>query len=274
MKLSLAYSPCPNDTFIFEPLASGRIDSGDLQFDISLNDVEYLNKAAMDGTPDVTKLSFNAFTRLYKDYQLLNSGSALGHNCGPLLITLPNNKDTRVEDLNIAIPGFNTTAYLLMKFAFPGANNFVEMIFSDVENAVLEGRADAGVIIHENRFTYEKKGLVKFLDLGEYWEKKTGYPIPLGGIAIKRSLPEEVKLKMNELIAESVSYAFRHPKSGLKYIREHAQEMDDEVMFAHIHLYVNEFTKSLGTEGRNAVIRLFQTVYPGFTQEEAETLFV
>jgi 1,4-dihydroxy-6-naphthoate synthase len=274
MKLTLSFSPCPNDTFIFEPIVNRRIDTGDLEFETTLNDVEQLNKAAFSGLPDVTKLSFNAFTRLYDQYQMLNSGSALGRNCGPLLITLPEKMDSDVRKLRIAIPGYNTTAFLLLKYAFPKAEFFMETIFSDIENAVLEGRADAGVIIHENRFTFESKGLVKILDLGEHWESKTGSPIPLGGIAVKRSLPDHIKSKIDSIMAQSVRYAFSHPQSGLEYIREHAQEMDDKVMYAHINLYVNEFTKSLGTEGKNAVITLFRTVYPDFSDMESQDLFV
>lgn len=274
MKLTLSFSPCPNDTFIFEPIVNRRIDTGDLEFETTLNDVEQLNKAAFSGLPDVTKLSFNAFTRLYDQYQMLNSGSALGRNCGPLLITLPEKMDSEVRKLRIAIPGYYTTAFLLLKYAFPKAEFFMETIFSDIENAVLEGRADAGVIIHENRFTFESKGLVKILDLGEHWESKTGSPIPLGGIAVKRSLPDHIKSKIDSIMAQSVRYAFSHPQSGLEYIREHAQEMDDKVMYAHINLYVNEFTKSLGTEGKNAVITLFRTVYPDFSDMESQDLFV
>jgi 1,4-dihydroxy-6-naphthoate synthase len=205
---------------------------------------------------------------------MLNSGSALGRNCGPLLITLPEKMDSEVRKLRIAIPGYYTTAFLLLKYAFPKAEFFMETIFSDIENAVLEGRADAGVIIHENRFTFESKGLVKILDLGEHWESKTGSPIPLGGIAVKRSLPDHIKSKIDSIMAQSVRYAFSHPQSGLEYIREHAQEMDDKVMYAHINLYVNEFTKSLGTEGKNAVITLFRTVYPDFSDMESQDLFV
>ncbi|MBK8055248.1 MAG: 1,4-dihydroxy-6-naphthoate synthase [Saprospiraceae bacterium] len=274
MKLTLSFSPCPNDTFIFEPIVNRRIDTGDLEFETTLNDVEQLNKAAFSGLPDVTKLSFNAFTRLYDQYQMLNSGSALGRNCGPLLITLPEKMDSEVRKLRIAIPGYYTTAFLLLKYAFPKAEFFMETIFSDIENAVLEGRADAGVIIHENRFTFESKGLVKILDLGEHWESKTGSPIPLGGIAVKRSLPDHIKSKIDSIMAQSVRYAFSHPQSGLEYIREHAQEMDDKVMYAHINLYVNEFTKSFGTEGKNAVITLFRTVYPDFSDMESQDLFV
>ena len=274
MKLTLAFSPCPNDTFIFEPIVNKRIDLGDLDFEIILNDVEQLNKAAIKGSPDVTKLSFNAYTRLHRQYQLLNSGSALGRNCGPLLITIPGKKDLDVNTLKVAIPGYNTTAFLLTKYAFPQAENFIETVFSDIENAVLDGRADAGVIIHENRFTFEQRGLVKIIDLGEYWENKTMTPIPLGGIAVKRTLPEHIKLQVDSIMTKSVQYAFDHPQSGLEYIRNHAQEMDEKVMYAHINLYVNEFTKDLGVEGKNAVMTLFRSVYADFGEQEGNDLFV
>ena len=200
MKLTLAFSPCPNDTFIFEPIVNKRIDLGELDFEIILNDVEQLNKAAIEGSADVTKLSFNAYTRLHRQYQLLNSGSALGRNCGPLLITLPGKKSLDVNTLKIAIPGYNTTAFLLTKYAFPQAENFIETVFSDIENAVLDGRADAGVIIHENRFTYADKGLQLLVDLGSHWESVTSSPIPLGCLAVRQDIAYEIEEDILSLI--------------------------------------------------------------------------
>jgi 1,4-dihydroxy-6-naphthoate synthase len=274
MRLSLAFSPCPNDTFIFEPIVNNKIDVHGIDFDIKMADVEELNKDAMNGLPDITKLSFNAYTKLYKTYQLLNSGSALGSNCGPLLIA---RQPISLEDIKykkIAIPGIHTTAYLLLKYAFGNLDKIEETLFSDIENKVLQGDVDAGVIIHENRFTYEQKGLVKVLDLGEFWEQKTGNPIPLGGIAIRRSIDGAIKNQINGILHSSVRYAMEHPKSGIDFIRAHAQEMDEQVMYSHIGLYVNQYTQELGEVGKKAILSLFKSVYPSFNDSEASYLFV
>lgn len=258
MKVSFAFSPCPNDTFMFEPIVNKRIDLEGLSFDIELMDVEQLNKAAESGKYDITKLSFNAFTRLTDTYQLLNSGSALGRGCGPLLISKTPISDAEIPKSKIGIPGKNTTANLLLSIAFPDALNKEDMLFSDIEEALLAEKIDAGLIIHENRFTYKAKGLLKLIDLGEYWEKTTGFPIPLGGIGVKRDLSVELKYKIDRIIHRSVAYAFAHPTSGKEYIRCHAQEMDEQVMYDHINLYVNNFSQELGDEGREAVLELFK----------------
>lgn len=274
MKLKFAFSPCPNDTFMFEPIVNHRIDMEGFDFDILLDDVENLNKAALQGVPDITKLSFNAYTKLYQHYQLLNSGSALGNNCGPLLISKHSISSGDVAKIKVGIPGFNTTAFLLLKYAFPQITDFEEMIFSEIESAILENKIDAGVIIHENRFTFEQKGLVKIMDLGEYWEHTTGNAIPLGGIAIKRSLPDTVKKSINRLLFNSITFAMNNPVSGLDFIRSHAQEMDEQVMFSHINLYVNENSVQLNQAGKNAIIALFKTIHPNFSEKEATNLFV
>jgi 1,4-dihydroxy-6-naphthoate synthase len=274
MTLSFAFSPCPNDTFMFEPIAHKKIDLLGLDFDIMMEDVEQLNKAALNNRSDITKLSYNAFTSLYKNYQLLHSGSALGNHCGPLLISKKPYTAQDVDHLTIAVPGFHTTAYLLLKYAFPKAINVREALFSDIEQMVLDNKVDAGVIIHENRFTYQSKGLLKIIDLGERWENTTSCPIPLGGIVIKRSLPEEIKQKVNQIITASVRYAFEHPDEGIEFIASHAQEMDRQVMMDHIRLYVNEYSKDLGIQGRNAVEKLFRFVHPGFKHEDMPPLFV
>jgi 1,4-dihydroxy-6-naphthoate synthase len=258
MKLTFAYSPCPNDTFMFEPIVSGRIDTEGLRFDIHLADVEELNKSAFDEKYDITKLSFNAYTKLTTQYQLLNSGSALGRKCGPLLISKKNMSSEDVRNGKIAIPGINTTANFLLSFAYPDLKNKSEMIFSEVEAAVLTENADAGVIIHENRFTFQDKGLVQIKDLGEHWEEKTGFPIPLGGIVTRRRFTKELKQKIDRVIARSVAYALAHPESGNEYIRSHAQEMDIDVMKSHINLYVNDFSANIGEEGRAAIYHLFE----------------
>ncbi len=274
MRLSLSFSPCPNDTFIFEPIVNKRIDLEALEFDITMDDVENLNKAAINHLPDITKLSFNAFTSLADHYQLLNSGSALGNNCGPLLISKNDIKLEDIPNLKIAIPGYHTTAYLLLKYAFPNVNNTTEMLFSDIENAVLSDRCDAGLIIHENRFTYHLKGLKKVIDLGEYWETQTGSPIPLGGIVLRRSFDEGLKAKINRILFNSIKFAFENPGSGMPYIRQYAQEMDEKVMQSHINLYVNDYSKELGINGKNAIIKLFKTVHPNADSTILTNLFV
>jgi 1,4-dihydroxy-6-naphthoate synthase len=274
MKLTFAFSPCPNDTYMFEPMVNGRIDLKGFEFKYILEDVENLNKSALNGAYDITKLSFNAFTRLSDSYQLLTSGSALGNNCGPLLISKTPFGTESVEKIKIAVPGLNTTAYLLLKFAFPNAAFIEEMLFSYIENAILNGKVDAGVIIHENRFTYINKGLHKIMDLGEYWDNHTNSPIPLGGIAVKRSLPEVVKQKLNDILFQSIKFAFDNPTSGIDFIKSNAQEMDEDVMFSHIHLYVNNYSQELSDDGKNAIYVLFKTVYPDFNDQDLKNLFV
>ena len=260
MTLTLAFSPCPNDCFMFDALVHQRIALDGLSFDVRLADVEALNKAAFASDVDVTKLSYHAYAYCARDYVLLDAGSALGRNCGPLLIsTRPiSHEEVRAGNLRIAIPGRYTTANFLFSLAFPNAANKIEMVFSDIEDAVLDGRVDAGLIIHENRFTYAARGLKKVIDLGEFWEQQTGAPIPLGGIVVRRSLPLEVRQAVNRLVRRSVEYAFAHRGVSLPYVREHAQAMSDEVMYQHIDLYVNDYSIDLGPEGRRAVELLFE----------------
>ena len=264
MKLTLGFSPCPNDTFIFDALIHHKIDTDGLTFEVSYDDVETLNQKAMKGQLDITKLSFHAFAYAASQYALLDAGSALGFGVGPLLIshkfnaeTLAERLKTDPESLRVGIPGKYTTANFLLGIAFPELQNKQELVFSEIENALLEDQIDLGLIIHENRFTYQDKGLIKIVDLGDYWEKLTGCAIPLGGIVINRNLDRDVQLKVNRLIRESVEYAFAHPKSGIDFIREHAQAMDEAVMFKHIELYVNKYSINLGVEGRKAVDTLF-----------------
>jgi 1,4-dihydroxy-6-naphthoate synthase len=259
MKLSLGFSPCPNDCFMFDAIVNGRIDREGVEFSVRLADIEALNHAAFAGEADVTKLSFHAFAYCADRYVLLDAGSALGRNCGPLLISKrPISSDEVAQgDLTIAIPGKYTTANFLCGLAFPRAQNKMELLFSDIEPAVLDGRVDAGLIIHENRFTYQAKGLRKIIDLGEFWEAETGAPIPLGGIVIRRSLPDDVKRTVNRVIRRSVEYAFAHRDASLPFVREHAQEMSEDVMYRHIDLYVNEYSIDLGADGKRAVQTLF-----------------
>ena len=260
MKLTLAFSPCPNDCFIFDAMVHGRIDLEGLEFEVRLADVEALNTAAFTGDVDITKLSFHAYAYCADRYVLLDAGSALGRNCGPLLISRRPiaSEEAAAGRLRIAIPGKYTTANFLLGYAFPLATDKTELLFSEIEPAVLDGRYDAGLIIHENRFTYEAKGLRKIVDLGEFWESTTGAPIPLGGIVIRRSLPESVRQAVNRVLRRSVEYAFAHRDASLPYVRAHAQEMDEEVMYKHIDLYVNQYSVDLGDEGRRAVELLFQ----------------
>lgn len=258
MKISLGYSPCPNDTFIFDALAHGKIDLEGIDFDIRLADVEALNQQALAGKVDVTKLSFHAFAHLQHQYALLSAGSALGRNCGPLLIARQPLATSAIANARVAIPGDYTTANFLLRLAFPEIRDKKTMVFSAIEQAVLDGEVDAGLIIHENRFTYAQRGLCKIADLGEWWESTTGYPIPLGGIVVNRNLPVAVQQKIDRIVARSVAYALQQPMEAAPYVRMHAQEMDEDVMYAHINLYVNDFTKDLGDEGRSAVQFMLQ----------------
>jgi 1,4-dihydroxy-6-naphthoate synthase len=260
MKLSLGASPCPNDCFILDAIVHRRIDLEGLEFDVRLDDVEALNRAAFAGELDVTKLSYHAFAFCADRYVALNAGSALGRNCGPLVISRREIDPDEVAggELRIAIPGRYTTANFLLGFAFPSAANRTEMVFSEIEGAVLAGNVDAGVIIHENRFTYAAKGLRKVIDLGEHWEQRTGYPIPLGGIVASRALPTDVICRVDRIFRRSVEYALANPGASLPYVRAHAQEMSEEVMYQHINLYVNHYSVDLGKEGRQAVEVLFE----------------
>ena len=259
MTLTLAYSPCPNDCFMFDAMVHGRIDTEGLDFDVRLLDIDALNTAAFAGEFDATKLSFHAYAYCADRYVLLDAGSALGNKCGPLLISkrdIPR-PEVAAGGVRIAIPGRFTTANFLCGLAFPQAQDKTPILFSDIEPAVLEERFDAGVIIHENRFTYEAKGLKKIVDLGEFWEDETGAPIPLGGIVVRRGLSDDVKQALNRVMRRSVEYAFAHRAASLPYVRAHAQEMSEEVMYKHIDLYVNEYSVELGSEGRRAIELMF-----------------
>ncbi|NGM65608.1 menaquinone biosynthesis family protein [Sphingobacterium sp. SGR-19] len=271
MKLTLGFSPCPNDTFIFDALIHHKIDTGGLEFEVQYQDVETLNQKAFQGELDITKLSYHAFAYAVNDYELLDSGSALGSGVGPLLIAKDpalaarlkkvlekkEQLNTAESGLKIGIPGKYTTANFLLGLAFPNLGSKVELVFSDIEESLLGETIDLGLIIHENRFTYQAKGLHKVVDLGDFWEQTTNNPIPLGGIVVKRSLDEELKLKINRLVRESVQFAFENPKSGLDYIRSHAQEMEEDVMYKHIELYVNKYSEDLGGKGRTAIQHMF-----------------
>ncbi len=259
MHLTLGFSPCPNDTFIFDAMVHGRIDTEGLTFDVYMEDVERLNERALRGELQVTKLSYFTLSFVLDRYALLQSGSALGHGCGPLLIARKMLTDEEIQGGAIAIPGIYTTAHFLFSHAYPTADHKKTYLFSEIESAVLRGEVEAGVIIHENRFTYAEKGLVKVQDLGAYWESRTGLPIPLGGIAARRDLSPEVIQKIDRVIHRSVQHAFDRPADSETYVRRHAQEMDPEVMRSHIALYVNDYTLALGEKGHRAVTTLMQS---------------
>ncbi len=259
MTITLAFSPCPNDCFMFDAMVHGRIDTEGLAFDVRLLDIDALNAAAFAGEFDATKLSFHAYAYCADRYVLLDAGSALGNGCGPLLISkreIPQG-EVAAGGVRIAIPGPFTTANFLCGLAFPQAQDKTAMIFSDIEPSVLDGRFDAGLIIHENRFTYEAKGLKKIIDLGEFWEAETGAAIPLGGIAVRRALDADLKQTVNRVMRRSVEFAFAHREASLPYVRAHAQEMSEEVMYKHIDLYVNQYSVDLGAEGRRAIELMF-----------------
>lgn len=259
MKLTLGYSPCPNDTFIFDALANKKIDTGEFEFEIILDDVQTLNEWAVRGKLDISKISYGVLPLALDKYAVLNSGSALGSGVGPLLIR---NKELeirneKVEDHAIAIPGENTTAHLLFSLAYPNAKNKVFLRYDQIEQFVLDGKG-LGVIIHENRFTYEAKGLHKIIDLGDYWEQQTQNPIPLGGIAISKKINKPKAQQIDALIKQSIEYSFANYPVLSDYVKQHAQEMSEDVMRKHIDLYVNNYSLALGNDGKDAVIKLLQ----------------
>jgi 1,4-dihydroxy-6-naphthoate synthase len=258
MRLTLGFSPCPNDTFIFDAMVHGRVDTEGLEFDYFLADVEELNKKAFESEVDVTKISFHAYAYVAANYLILDSGSALGHRNGPILISKHKINTTSLASKKIAIPGKYTTANLLFSIAWPDAIEKKEYLFSDIERALLEEEADAGLIIHETRFTYFRKGLHKIADMGEYWENLTGLPIPLGTIAIKNSVPEDIKLKVNRTIRRSIEYAYKDSFASFDFVSANAKEMDSTVMNNHIKLFVNDFSINLGSRGKAAIRELYR----------------
>lgn len=260
MNLTLGFSPCPNDTFIFDALVNNKIDSGGIKFDVLLEDVETLNRLALNNTLDITKLSFGVWPLVIKDYIVLNSGSALGTGVGPLLVARDNISPENINHCTIAIPGENTTAHMLFSLAFPMAKNKIFLRYNEIEDYVLQtaSRNSAGVIIHENRFTYADKGLRKVIDLGKFWEDKTGYPIPLGGIVAKRNLEGNLLAEINRLIRQSIGYAFDNYPLLADYVKMNSMEMDEGVMRKHIDLYVNDYSLDLGTKGKEAIQQLLK----------------
>jgi 1,4-dihydroxy-6-naphthoate synthase len=271
-RITIAFSPCPNDTFIFDALVNGKIDTRGITIDPVLRDVEELNRSAHSGAYDITKLSFGAYPGVAAEYVMLDSGAAIGSGVGPLLVSKSKNV---FADSSIAIPGEHTTANLLFTMFYPDNTNRSEMIFSRIPDAVANGEYDCGILIHEGRFTYRSKGLHKIADLGELWENRTGMPIPLGCIAARRELGNDKLHLINELIAESVQYAFQNPGEGLSYIRKNAQELDDNVIRKHIELYVNDYSIDLGESGRRAIGHLYDhCVKAGLLSVIKENIFL
>ena len=273
--LTLGFSPCPNDTFMFYPLVHGLVDTAGHRFNERLEDVETLNRLAVKGVLDVTKVSYAALGHIREEYALLRAGSALGRGCGPLLVAREQLDPASLQGKTIAIPGRYTTAHLLMRLYNPTLETFLEMPFHEIMDAVLTGRADAGVIIHESRFTYQGFGLHQLLDLGEWWEGETGLPIPLGGIVARRSLGAATIHSIEAALAAGVEYARANPSEAAQYIREHAQEMSAEVCAAHIGLYVNDFSQTLGDEGQRAIAELLRRAEAaGVVPRSAVPLFI
>jgi 1,4-dihydroxy-6-naphthoate synthase len=275
IKLTLGFSPCPNDTFIFDAMVHGRIDTEGLEFDYYLADVEELNRKAFASELDITKMSYHAYAYAAQNYLILDSGSALGHRNGPLLISKHFIAPSELEKNTIAIPGKYTTANLLFSIAWPEAKNKVEYLFSDIEEALLNEKVDAGLIIHETRFTYQKRGLRKIADMGEFWEKLTGLPIPLGAIVINRKVPEDVALKVNRVLRRSLEYAYKDSFASYDFVYGNAKEMDSTVMNNHIKLFVNEYTINLGKKGKEAINSLFSfAMKKGVIPELPEKIFL
>lgn len=260
MKLKIAYSSCPNDTFAFHAMINELIDTEGIEFSVDLADVEQLNKSANLGIYDVCKLSYSTFFSICDRYIMLRAGSALGYNNGPLFVSLKNDfSKENLADLKIAVPGEGTTGALLLRTAFPECKNLIPVLFSDIEKGILEGEFDAGVLIHEGRFTYRDKGLNLIEDLGSYWQRSTGLPVPLGGIAVSRSIENDIRQKINRILKRSIEFALKNPDKSAEYVCENAQEMDTEIQRKHIDLFVNEYTLDIGDIGQKAVETLYKT---------------
>ncbi|MGI6479874.1 MAG: menaquinone biosynthesis family protein [Salinivirgaceae bacterium] len=256
MKLKLAFSTCPNDTFMFEAIVNKRVDTLNYDFELTLADIDLLNKLTSNNEADIAKISFNNYPLISKNYQLLRSGSAIGFGNGPMIISKHKIELNELKYKKIAIPGENTTANLLLKRLFPDIRTKKVYLFSDIERAILENEVDAGLIIHETRFTYKQRGLQQIADLGHEWEKQTGLPLPLGGIVIRRDLSEKVKTDIQQIMQESVKYATNNPEMSMPYVKRHAQEISDEVVNQHIDLYVNSKSIRIDSESESAINEL------------------
>ena len=264
--ITIGFSPCPNDTFIFNALISGEIDTDGLRFEPVLADVETLNEWALQEKLDVTKLSYPAFFRVQKNYGLLSAGSALGVGVGPLLVTGTSGEHLKneIENAVIALPGINTTANFLFQYAYPNAKKKVFIPFNEIEDFTLNNVGSFGVLIHENRFTYLQKGLHLVKDLGTHWEASTGVPIPLGCIAVHKRLGNEIPSRVDHLIRKSLEHAWKKYPDLPEYVKVNAQEMDEKIMRSHIELYVNDYTLDLGERGRKAVATMGKILSSGY----------
>lgn len=267
--IDLGFSPCPNDTFIFDALVNHKFDTKGYTFNLHLEDVQTLNEWALQGKLPFSKISYGVWPLVKNKYQLLNAGGALGKGVGPMLIykkqtaginenkVVQNEGKPSTETMTVAVPGKNTTAHLLFSLAFPQVKNKKFLVFNEIEDAVLSGKVDAGVIIHENRFTYEQKGLSKWMDLGTYFEETFNAPIPLGGIIARNSIPQNEIQLIDSLIKESVAFAFKNSYHILpEFVKIHSQEMSEQVMRQHIDLYVNDFSMDMGSTGKKAIDQL------------------
>ncbi len=274
--LTFGYSPCPNDTFIFYALVHGKIDAGELRFKEILLDVETLNQMALHAKLDITKVSYHAFGRLREHYCLLRSGGAIGRGCGPLVVAREDYAMKDLQSKKIAIPGKLTTAFLLLQLYDASFKDNIKVIpFHKIMDAVKKGTVDAGLIIHESRFTYPYYGLKRIIDLGEWWEEETGLPIPLGCIIAKRSLGTGLINKVDGLIRESVLYAMNKRDEPKKYIKEHSQELEDSVIAAHINLYVNDYSIDIGEDGIASVKKLFEMAEEkGIIKKSSKPIFI
>ncbi len=255
MKLTLNISPCPNDTFMFDAIVNRRIDTAPFDISVEYLDIEQLNARVLEGGAQISKISYAVYPSIAERYRILDSGSALGRGNGPLLVS-KSEVDLSNPYLRVVVPGMHTTANALMSRLYPHIEHKSPMLFSEIAEAVADGRFDAGVLIHEGRFTYKERGLRLVADLGVEWESRTGLPLPLGAIVASRDLPSEVVVRFEELLRQSIAYAFAHPEESRAYVKEHAQEMADDVIDSHIALFVNDYSLSLGEEGRCAVAEL------------------
>ena len=274
MEITLGFSSCPNDTYTFDALVHKKINTKGIDFKCVIADVQELNRRAFVGDLQMTKLSYFAYANVFSTYQILDAGSALGFANGPLFICKKGDEQKINASSRILVPGWETTANLLFSMAYPDFTRKEECLFSEIESKIMNGEADAGVIIHENRFTYAERGFAKFRDLGDFWEKRTHTPIPLGAITIRRDVPDDLKKTINQLLRQSIEYANEHPQASNTFIHEHAQAIQDDVLKQHIALFVNEFSLSLGEKGRNAIETLYKNAFAqGIISSEPKDIF-
>lgn len=275
MEITLGFSSCPNDTYMFDALVHKKIDTEGFDFNYVISDVQELNRRAFVGDLQMTKLSYFAYSHVYQNYQILDSGSALGFANGPLFICKKGDEKKINASSRILIPGKETTANLLFSIAYPEFTNKTECLFSEIEPKIMSGEYDAGVIIHEDRFTYAERGFSLLCDLGTYWESQTKSPIPLGAIVVRRDVPDDVKKTLSRFLKKSIEYANAHPMDSYAFIHEHAQAIEDDVLRKHIALFVNDFSLSLGEQGRKAVETLYRRAYEvGILSSEPSQIFL